>query len=372
MVNDHAHAVQQPVDVVDVRPEHVRQLGFEAVHVDALACHARLVGRLRRVVAVAREVLRLHAGQRDRFATLERRINRQQVIIGDGHRHAAHQFVELIDAADVHADIAVDLRAIVLAADLHQVFHRPDGVAVVFLPGATVGVRKADLHFPRPGIQTVDIHQLNLRHRIAVKLQLMNLVVHMVKHQQQQEVRLTAQMIRRGCILVNLAVVVVIVADQQHGGQIRGRTCQILFAVLRPRRKEAEGIRHRHGNQQQHARQQRKKSSPSSGHSSFPFLYRMRCMFFSALHALRPAFSANRYNLQYTTNRGVCQHPSWRSSCIFRARRQKSPPEKSGGLFQSDKRPFPPEVSGRKRLFFSARPCRRECLPPSGHGCSWR
>ena len=97
-VENHAHFVQQRVDVIHVRANLLLQQRFEAVQIDALACHAGFIRRFGGIIAGAGEVFCLHPGQLDGLAALERRVKGKQIIVGNCDGHTADQLIKFIDA----------------------------------------------------------------------------------------------------------------------------------------------------------------------------------------------------------------------------------------------------------------------------------
>ena len=204
---------------------------------------AGFIRRFGGIIAGAGEVFCLHPGQLDGLAALERRVKGKQVIVGNRDGHPADQLIKLVDAGDIHADVIVNLRAVIRLLDAQQLFHCPDGVLIVLLARPAVGVRQAQLQAARPRVLAVGRNKFDGGHRVAVKLQLMNLLILMVNHQQQKKVRLPAEVILARLFL-NLTICVVVIADEQNRRQFRRRVRKVLLAVLRPRRKETEIVRH--------------------------------------------------------------------------------------------------------------------------------
>lgn len=229
-IEDDAHAIKQLVCKVCILCNAVTKHLSRSVHIQALTGHTVLVGLIANEVALAAIDMRLLSIEGHGRPLHHSGIVVREIII-DRDSHAAQQIIESPDAGDIHGDIPVHLRTVILPCNAQEVLYCPDGVAVVGLLRITVGMGKTDLQ-PAGAVVSAELAvELHVRHRVTVELKLTDLLFVMINRQEQQEVRLAA-LVEAVLSILQRAIVHVVIADQQHRGQTSGGPSLIGHAVI--------------------------------------------------------------------------------------------------------------------------------------------
>ena len=232
-IEDQAHPVEQLLGKGRIVLHLCTKLLQCRIHVNALTLHTRCVGLIADVIALTAVDLRLGAIKLHGRPLDHRGIVMGEVIL-DGHRYAAQQVIEPSDASNVHGHVHVDLSAVILLGNTKQVFHRPNGIAVVHFLGITVCMGQADLQPAFTVVGTGLAVEFDLGNGITVKLQLTDFFCIVIDNQEQHEVRLAAP---DEALLghIQFAFVLVVITEQQHRRQAVGRAALIGHAFVLPR-----------------------------------------------------------------------------------------------------------------------------------------